>query len=59
MRIVPQTRRRTTKVSSNTDHDLWGECQALGHLAEQRSKEVRDFFLQYKIFEALDNGKGM
>ena len=36
-----------------------GECQALGLLAEQRSKEVRDSFLQNKIFEALDNGKDM
>ena len=39
------------------NHDHWEECQSLALLAEQRSREARDTFLQNKIFEALDSGK--
>ena len=39
------------------NHDYWEECQSLALLAEQRSREARDTFLQNKIFEALDSGK--
>ena len=39
------------------NHNHWEECQSLALLAEQRSREARDTFLQNKIFEAFDSGK--
>ena len=45
------------KYLRTRNHDFWEEFLSLALLAEQRSKEAPDTFLQNKIFEALDSGK--
>ena len=47
-------RRRYLRTQSQ---DIREESQSLALLAEQRSKEAREIFIQNKIFDALDSGK--